>query len=74
MRRFVDRSGREWDVVLGRGSWGVHVALFAPVGHAAAVRQAELGVAALEEAMDRIDVADEADLQTLLDQSKDREE
>ncbi|MFW6201354.1 MAG: hypothetical protein ACOC8B_02145, partial [Gemmatimonadota bacterium] len=32
MRRFTDADGREWDVVLGRESWGVHYALFVPRG------------------------------------------
>jgi hypothetical protein len=42
MRRFEASDGRQWDVVLGRESWGAHFALFVPVAHDAAVRQAPL--------------------------------
>ena len=74
MRRFTDREGRGWEVVLGRGSWGAHVALFVPRGHDAPVRQADLAATALDQAMIEIERADEARFQTLLDRSKNREE
>jgi hypothetical protein len=74
MRRFRDRQGRAWEIVLGRGSWGAQVALFVPLGHDAPVRQADLAASAVDQAVDEIDRADEASLQALLDLSKNREE
>jgi hypothetical protein len=74
MRRFRDRAGREWDVVLGRASWGAHVALFVPAGHEAPVRQADLVASGLEGAMDAFGQIDDGGLQSLLDRSKTREE
>jgi len=74
MRRFRDREGREWDVVLGRASWGAHVALFVPAGHDAAVRQADLAASGLDGAMDEIGEIEVSGLQSLLDRSKNREE
>lgn len=41
MRRFTDENGREWDVILGRESWGANLALFVPRGGGTA-RQAIL--------------------------------
>jgi len=74
MRRFSDREGRTWEVVAGRGSWGMHVILFVPVGHDAPVRQADLAVSAMHEALDEIERADAARLQQLLDGSRHRDE
>lgn len=74
MRRFTDREGRVWDIVLGRGSWGAHVALFVPHGHEAAVRQTDLAASGFDQAMDEIERADQHRLQSLLDHSKNREE
>jgi len=74
MKRFSDREGRTWEVVPGRGSWGMHVALFVPSGHEGPIRQAELAVSAISEAMDEIDRADDARLQQLLDGSRYRDE
>ncbi|MGD8277333.1 MAG: hypothetical protein PVH00_04875 [Gemmatimonadota bacterium] len=74
MKRFSDREGRTWEVVPGRGSWGMHVVLFVPAGHDAPVRQAELAVSAMDEALDEIERADTARLQQLLDGSRHRDE
>jgi len=74
MRRFTDRTGRTWEVVPGRGSWGMHVVLFVPEGHDAEIRQAELAVSAMERAIDEIERADQARLQQLFDGSRHRDE
>lgn len=75
MRRFTDADGREWDVVLGRESWGVHYALFVPRGRtrSATSRQALLdasGYGAAETALARM--GDEA-VARLFERSEPRE-
>jgi hypothetical protein len=32
MRRFVGEDGREWEVTIGKESWGTLVLLFSPLG------------------------------------------
>lgn len=67
MRRFEDRTGRLWDVVVGRESWGANYALFVPVGSDDSIRQTVLRSASIEEAVLQLDnMADDA-LQKLLD-------
>ncbi|NLG60835.1 MAG: hypothetical protein GX539_01210 [Candidatus Cloacimonetes bacterium] len=65
MRRFRDAEGREWDVVLGRESWGSLLALFVPVG-GGAVMQAPLRSAGYDSAQHELDTMDEATLHELL--------
>jgi hypothetical protein len=55
MFRFSESDGSTWDVVLGRGSWGAHVALFVPVGHEAPVRQTALQAEAWDTAQDELE-------------------
>ncbi|HEX6306962.1 MAG TPA: hypothetical protein VFZ69_02175 [Longimicrobiales bacterium] len=75
MRRFRDREGLVWDVVLGRESWGASVALFVPEsGRDGVVRQAVLEVPAYDAAMRELDALDEPGLQALLDRSIPKEE
>lgn len=74
MRRFRDRAGVEWDVILGRESWGTHVALFVPRQGQAPPRQAPLAAAAVDAAMQELDGLDDAALQALLDRSTEKEE
>ena len=75
MRRFRDRSGIEWDVVLGRESWGTSVALFVPpTSSDLSVRQAALESAAADAAMRELDSLDAAALQALFDRSSNRRE
>ena len=75
MRRFRDRSGIEWDVVLGRESWGTSVALFVPpTSSDLEVRQAALDSAAGDAAMRELDSLDAAALQALFDRSSNRRE
>jgi hypothetical protein len=75
MRRFRDRQGREWDVVLGRESWGLHCALFVPVGATEQpVRQTPLAATAFDAAMQELDAFDDTGLQALLDRSTIKDE
>jgi hypothetical protein len=75
MRRFRDRSGIEWDVVLGRESWGTSVALFVPpTSSDLDVRQVALHSAAADAAMRELDSLDAAALQALFDRSSNRRE
>jgi hypothetical protein len=74
MRRFEDRAGRTWDVVLGRESWGALLALFVPVTGSGPVRQAPLAASAYDAATQELDDLDDAALQRLLDGSAIKEE
>lgn len=69
MRKFTDRDGGHWDVVLGRESWGALLALFVPVRSDEAARQALLQATAYDVAMQELDTMDDAALQQLLDRS-----
>jgi hypothetical protein len=75
MERFTDREGREWDVVLGRESWGAIVALFVPRTDAnVAIRQAPLAASSYETAAQELSSLDRAALQALLDRSSIKQE
>jgi hypothetical protein len=74
MRRFRDRSGVEYDVVLGRESWGSLLALFVPVQGSAPVRQAPLQATSYDVAMQALNELDDAALQALLDRSTIKDE
>jgi len=69
MWRFDDRAGLRWDIVLGRASWGTHVALFVPVGHDAPVRQAMIDGDAWDQVMAELENIGPAGWQGLLDRS-----
>jgi hypothetical protein len=69
MRRFVDHHGKEWDAVVGRGSWGVYVLLFVPTGAAGSVREAALLASSFDEAMLELDGLDDGALVELLARS-----
>ncbi|HSJ14611.1 MAG TPA: hypothetical protein VK939_09350 [Longimicrobiales bacterium] len=69
MRRFVDREGTAWDVVLGRESWGAIYALFVPSG-SAPIRQAPLPASAYDVATQQLDAMSNTQLQQLLDESQ----
>ena len=72
MRRFSDRAGRAWDVVVGRESWGALLALFVPTG-GGTVRQAMLTAAGYNEAHQELEAMGDAELQALLDRSVEKE-
>lgn len=75
MRRFQDRSGVVWDVVLGRESWGTNIALFVPpTASDTPVRQAPLQSTAHDAAARELDNLDDAGLQALLDRSSMKQE
>jgi hypothetical protein len=75
MRRFQDRRGVAWDVVLGRESWGASVALFVPPTNSDLdVRQAALQAATQDAALRELDALDDAALQALFDRSTGRQE
>ena len=69
MRRFQDRDGNTWDVVLGRESWGALLALFVPAHSSHPVRQAPLRASAYDAAAHELEELDNAALQALLDAS-----
>ena len=74
MRKFTDRDGGAWDVVLGRESWGALLALFVTTDDARPVRQAPLSAVAYDAATTELDTLDNAALQALLDKSTVKEE
>lgn len=69
MRRFLDHNGREWEAVVGRGSWGVYLLLFAPVDGGEEVREAPLQATSFDEAMHELDSLDDADLAAILERA-----
>lgn len=75
MRRFLDSSGRPWDVVLGRESWGSLLALFVPagVGRTEPVRQSMLSAASYEAAQAELDTLTDAELRNLFETSTPKE-
>lgn len=77
MRTFEDRTGASWDVVAGRESWGVMVAIFVPrdrggegTGDERGIRQARLGAASYEEAVGELGNLDDEGLGKLLGESE----
>lgn len=73
MRRFRDGEGREWEVVVGRESWGAFFAIFVPRGHDAPVRQSLLDAGSQSEASRAVDERDEGALRELLEGSRPKE-
>lgn len=69
MRRFEDATGRSWEAVVGRESWGALVALFVPVGGGGQVREAALGAESYEAAHRELNTMDVGALRALLDRS-----
>ena len=66
MRRFKDPRGVEWEVVVGRESWGTVVAIFVPRGEHASPRQALLDVSSWDEGNRLLLGMSQGDLQDLL--------
>lgn len=66
MRRFVDHHGREWEAVVGRGSWGVYLLLFAPTASVGSVKEVPLAASSFDEAMLELDTLDDDALAALL--------
>ena len=75
MLRFTDRTGLEWDVVLGRESWGAIVALFVPrTENDVPVRQVALAASSYDVAVQELNSLDPGALQALLDRSTIKQE
>lgn len=73
MKRFTDEAGRQWDVVLGRESWGALLALFVPRDGGVA-RQAVLAASDYNEAQHELDTLDDGALARLLSASVEKTE
>jgi hypothetical protein len=73
MKRYVDEQGREWDVVLGRESWGTLLALFVPRSGGTA-RQATLHASDYNAAQQELDALDEPALADMLLNSVEKSE
>lgn len=78
MRSFTDGTGRRWDVVAGRESWGAVFAIFIPSASAGdegdsdttpGIRQTPLRGTGYVEATTRLEELSEADLRAMLDRS-----
>jgi hypothetical protein len=72
MRRFSDRTGKAWDVVVGHESWGALLALFVPAD-GSTVRQSMLQAVGYNEAHHELDALEDRELQGLLDRSVEKE-
>jgi hypothetical protein len=70
MRRFTDTTGRDWEVVAGRESWGALFAIFVPVGGEEAVRQTPLSASSYEDANRELGGLEESELRDLLRRSE----
>lgn len=74
MRRFADHDGRNWDVVVGRESWGTLYALFVPagVGRSEPIRQALLRSVGYDQAQRELETMAEPRLLRLLAEAQPR--
>lgn len=66
MRSFRDELGHEWEVMVGRESWGTIVAILVPKKSVEAPRQAHLEVPSLGEGNRVVLAMKEDELRTLL--------
>lgn len=72
MREFSDGSGRRWDVVAGRESWGAFFAIFVPRsggGDDPGIRQVALEASGHDEAAGELASLSDDELRELLDRS-----
>jgi hypothetical protein len=65
MRRFLDADGREWEVTVGKESWGTLVLLFSPVA-GDAVRKVVIAAETLLAAHAELDARSDETLRTQL--------
>lgn len=70
MRTFRDETGRDWEVVAGRESWGAIVAIFVPRTGGAEIRQTVLRASSYLEATSELARLDERRLRELLRESR----
>lgn len=73
MRRFRDGEEREWEVVVGRESWGGFWAIFVPRGHEGRIRQTMLGAESRDGASRELEALDVSGLRRLLEDSEPKE-
>lgn len=74
MRRFRDSNGHDWDVVVGRESWGAFFALFVPGAHSGEIVRQTLLEASTQEAAEReLDTLDGPALAALFERSTPKE-
>jgi hypothetical protein len=66
---FSAADGTEWDVVVGRESWGTVVAMFVPRKGNAPPRQAVMDTSSSEEALTLLRNMSQRELQDLLDKA-----
>lgn len=70
MRRFQDRQGRTWDVVVGRESFGALYAIFVPAaGNPADPLQTMLRAESPQAAQEELERLSQAQLEELLERS-----
>jgi hypothetical protein len=70
MRRFLAADGSDWEVVVGRESWGTVVAIFVPCRGGDPPRQVLLRSTSTEEAHRELQSATEEELRALLKRSE----
>lgn len=71
MRRYTDPRGREWDVVVGRESFGALYALFVPAGETRAeTRQALLQEESKRKAQIAVEAMSEEELNELFQRAE----
>ena len=70
MRRIRDSEGRDWDVQVGRESYGMHVALFMPVAGGGDVRQSMLAADTWLAAEQYLGEAGDDELRDLLERAR----
>lgn len=74
MRRYTDGQGREWDIVIGRESFGALLALFIPArGNAAGPREIVLPAASQPAAEAELEAMTENELHELFLRTKPKE-
>jgi hypothetical protein len=73
MRRLTDDSGRRWEVVAGRESWGAIYAIFIPVEGEDELRHAPLSARSYEAAERELDALGDHELADLLARSVPKE-
>ena len=71
MRRFRDPSGRPWEAVVGRESWGAFFAIFVPTA-GDAIRQTQLDAGSWSDAERELDELDEPGLHEMLARSTEK--
>ena len=70
IREFEDGSGRLWDVVAGRESWGTIVAIFVPADGSDSPRQTPLQAEGYEDGFAELEALEVRDLRRLLERSR----